>query len=232
MVRILQALSGLALIGATLLFGISARDHWRGDAHIGTLTTPTVIERFRQQGRRQDRIGGAQLPPLVQQAQILAAYLNPPASKPKASPHLTKENKAVVQAPEIRPVNTSPKFELHGISYRPAQPEASLALIWQPDTGRRWVKEGARLGHLTIVEINGDSVLYTDGTDTHTMALDLRQTEVQFAGGHRQRPRVQRSDESRPVVAHWAPVRRIRQIPARRAAQRGVTPADGELETP
>ncbi|UCD52922.1 MAG: hypothetical protein JSW27_09830 [Phycisphaerales bacterium] len=229
-VRILRILGVLALI-ATAAVSVLCLINGKRSADILALS---VIERFKQEGGRKDQ-SGAPLSPLVQQAQLLATYLNPPpAPKPKtaASPAEEKENRAVALAPEIKPANMSPKFKLHGISYRPSRPEDSMALIWEAGAGHRWVREGTQLGHVTIVEIDGDSVLYTDGTNTLAMALDLKQGDVLSASGRKQRRPARHSDESRPVVAHWAPVRRIRQIPSARAAQRGVVASDGEMETP
>jgi len=232
LVRTLQALSVLALVAATAISALCLLDQWRGDRYVADMPALSVVERFQQKGGRKDQ-SGVPLSPLVQQAQIFAAVLNPPpAPKPKSSPRPPREDKGRARAPEIKPVNTSPKFKLHGISYRPSKPEASLALIWEPGAGHRWVKEGTQLGHLTIVEIDGDSVLYTDGTNTHTMALDLKQAEVLLASGKKRKRTARRSGEAKPVVANWAPVRRIRQIPSTRAAKRGVVASDGGMETP
>jgi len=232
-VRILQALSVLALIAAAAISALSLRHAWHGDPYLADTDTLSVIERFKQEGGRSGSDNAAQRSPLVQQAQILAAVLNPPpAPEPKPSPRSVRPDKAVAQAAEIKPPNTAPKFKLHGISYRPSKPKDSMALIWEPDTGHRWVKEGTQLGHITVVEIAGDSVFYTDGTETHTMALDLKQAEVLAADNRKQKHSARRSHEPKPAVAHWSPVRRIRQIPSARAARRGVTASSSGTETP
>jgi hypothetical protein len=118
--------------------------------------------------------------PLVQAAKAFALYLNPPAkAKPTLAAAATKgapvspETKTAGMTPEVRPVASSPKFELQGISYHRSRPERSMALVWQPDTGRRWVRPGEQLGHLVIEQINSDAIVYRDGQLTQELALDL-----------------------------------------------------------
>jgi hypothetical protein len=232
-VRILQVSGVLALVGAVAVSALCVLNGWRGDSHIAGIAAPSAIERFKQAGGSNDRSRSAQLSPLVRQAQIFAAYLNPPpASKRKPSSRPIEKEAVVAQTPEVKPANPSAKFKLHGISYRPSRPEDSMALVWEPGTGHRWVKEGAQLGHITIVEINGDSVLCTDGTNTRAMALDLNQTGAVFADGRKKRTVRKQSNGSEHAVAHWSPVRRIRQIPPARAARRGVILSDGDMGTP
>jgi hypothetical protein len=227
MVRILHVASVLALIAASVVFALCVRNHQGEDQQIGEFLACSAAEKLNQSQRDHAKERREQLSPLVRQAQILAAYLNPPVSpKRERAARPEEETRVVAQSPEITPAATSPKFKLQGISYRPSKPKASMALIWEPDGRRRWVKEGTQLGHVTIVEINSDSVLYADGGDTQTMAVDIgHQVTPTFAGGHKEdRSSPTPMDHDKPAVARWAPVRHIRQIPpSRAAAKMGVS---------
>lgn len=230
-VRILHVLGCLALIAALVVLVLCVRRGHPND----DIIAPSAVERFRQAGRGDSRSEDEQLSPLVQEAQILAAYLNPPRSEPAAPPGPAQENKAVARTPEIKPANTSPKFKLHGISYRPSRPEDSMALVWQPDIGRRWVKEGAQLGHIVIVEISGDSVLCTDGTATRAMTLDLDRADTFHARNRAERPVAERTDETSRVIARRPPVRRVRHIPRTRTATQAAAVSqdmDADTENP
>ena len=89
-----------------------------------------------------------------------------------------------------------------------------------------------QVGHLVITEISSDSLVYSDGKGTHEMGLDLGQATTVFAQRSQDRAAPQQDEESTRIVSHWAPVRRIRQIPAARAAAKiGVKLQDASLET-
>ena len=221
MVRTLNILSVLALVSACALFALAIREIRHRDSHGVDIGVPSVVESFQQAGSDNTRDSGHQVSPLVQQAERFAAYLNPPRPPERNTTTRPREKgKTVAKASPVRPANTTPKFELHGISYRRSKPEQSMALIWQADTGRRWVRPGAQLGHIAIVEITGDSVFYSDGQGTKVMALDTSQTRATFARGLKEKPAPQQSEKPTHLVTRWAPVRRIRQIPAARVAAR------------
>jgi hypothetical protein len=172
-VRILQVSGVLALVGAVAVSALCVLNGWRGDSHSAGIAAPSAIEQFKQAGGRSEQNSGVQLSPLVQQAQIFAAYLNPPpAPKRKPSSRPTERKAVVAQTPEVKPPNPSAKFKLHGISYRPSRPEDSMALVWEPDAGHRWIKEGAQLGHILVVEISATEIAYRTGEQTHSMLVD------------------------------------------------------------
>ena len=54
----------------------------------------------------------------------------------------------------VKPPASTPKFELHGISYYRQKPDQSMALVLEPGGTRRWVHPGEQLGHLTIERID------------------------------------------------------------------------------
>ena len=220
MVRTLYALGILAWLLTGLVSVLCARNG-RSNAPFADAATPSIVERFQQsiKGRKAPNIRPTSS--LVRQAQLFALCIDPPAPpKPHPTPAAPKAERFVAQAPEVRPPSTSPKFELRGISYRPSRPEDSMALIWQADTGHRWVRQGAQLGHLVISEIKGDGVLYSDGNQTRQMALNVDQARTAVARKQEAEPVDKKPKRTAPVVAHWTPVRRIRQIPRARVAAR------------
>jgi hypothetical protein len=234
MVRILHILSVVALISAGGLLVLAARNVRRNDAHVADIAAPSVVTRFRQANRTNANKNRPQTSPLVRVAEAYAAYLNPPPPVKRDSKARPQEERSTTAVPvsQVRPANPTAKFKLHGISYRPAKPEQSMALIWEPDTGHRWVREGMQLGHIMITEISGDSLIYTDGKRVHEMALDLGQATTVFAQRSQDRAAPQQDERSTHIVSHWAPVRRIRQIPAARAAAKiGVKLQDASMET-
>lgn len=100
-------------------------------------------------------------PPLVKQADLFAAILNPPpdptlpATKlpPRLSPVATKP------AP-IGPV--SGNFDLLGTCYSD-DPKSSFAYIQMPDKTCRWAYVGDEIGRLKIKEIHKGSIVCFDG---------------------------------------------------------------------
>ncbi len=232
MVRTLYILSVLALLSAGLLSVLCAKNGPSNDPLVDT-TTLSIVERFRQSGDVEKTPDRDQTSSLVRQAQLLANYLDPPTSpKQRVAPVAPKAERVMAQVPEVKPPNTSPKFELRGISYRPSRPEDSMALVWQADTGHRWVRQGTQLGHLVIAEINGDGVLYSDGKQTLQMALNLGQPVTMVAQNRKDRSVEEKPKRTAPVVAHWTPVRRMRQIPrARVAARMGRQTQNANRET-
>ncbi len=240
MIKILQAISVLALGTAGLIFcrclGGAVRDE--------PAPAPSAVERFRQ-SRTGKNGEGEHLPPLLQEAQVLALYLDPPRAAPAASVPISKSEvatsplpvktaSAVTAAVPVRPPASAPKFELHGISYYRQKPEQSMALVLEPGGARRWVHPGEQLGHLTIERIDANSVLCRDGEQTHVVALAAEETRTKYAQSVKDNktpaalPQVPRKDpgpqvspqalqkESGPEVPPPAPG--IRQMPPSRVA--------------
>jgi hypothetical protein len=153
------------------------------------LASPSPCERrFQQpQSNLSEEAKETQVP-LIKAAKAFSLYLNPPA-KPTPAPrpgaatdaHASVETKMAAATPEVRPAVSSPQFQLQGISYHRSKPEMSMALVWQPDTGRRWVRQGTQLGHLVIEQISSDAIVYRDGQLTHELALKLDATSMAVA---------------------------------------------------
>jgi len=174
MVRIIRILSWLALGGAAMLLVLCVRHHKSADLSDMNRVDASVAEQFEQADAYDRKNLRESVFPLVRQAQIFAAYLNPPPPpERKNSPHPEGEaEKVAAQAPAIRPPSTSAKFKLRGISYRPSRPRESMALIWEADSGHRWVKEGTQLGYTTIVEISASEITYRMAEQVYTMLVD------------------------------------------------------------
>lgn len=227
MIRMLHAIGVLSLAAAALAVVLCVTDGRQDDSHMEQAAKPSAVERFKQAagGRVEDT--QATLSPLIQQAQAFALYLDPPV-------HAERTQRAVIHptlrrsgmsAPssEVRPVSVAARFELHGISYYRSDPRRSLALVCERDGKRRWVREGTQLGHTTIERINGDSIVYRDGAQTHVMAMAAAEVLRSYAQTT-SKPALRRTD--RPNQGKPAPpsVRGIRQMPPSRiAAKIGVS---------
>jgi len=131
------------------------------------LMSPSPLNEKLQKSLR-DAAAASEIPdtPLVKAAREFALCLNPPA-KPKPGAPATGKGIAVASAPQVQPAATSPKFALHGISYHRSKPAESMALVCEPDGGRRWVRQGAQLGHIVIEKIGSSSIVYHEGQESH-----------------------------------------------------------------
>ena len=224
MVRMLHLLSVLALVAAAGLLALCARGTRRDDPYTTVGAAPPIVERFKQAGRARAGNDRRQTPPLIQEAEAFAAYLNPSPQKRRDS-SLRREEKSTTSTPvsEIRPANTTPKFKLHGISYHRSRPEKSIALVRQPDGTCRWVRQGTRLGHVVIAQVNSDSISYRDGNQMHWMALNLSQVSGELVCNGENNSTPEASDTLDRARPRPAPVRSMRRIPSGRvSAKTGV----------
>jgi hypothetical protein len=135
------------------------------------------VQRFIDSAGERKGDGRGEVSPLVVQAQLLEACLNPPKPTAEKVPEAVAEAKREVAGavPAVRPAAASAKFKLHGTSYYPNQPERSMALISEAgyDAGEeRWVKEGTHLGHFVIHEIRKGMIVYRDGEQLREMAVE------------------------------------------------------------
>jgi hypothetical protein len=190
MVRIAQVISVLIFAAAGLLFAQEITVLVRDEPRAEPVTGPSATERFRQ-GRSGQSDESERQPPLIEQAQAFALYLNPPpppvasapAPRPAAAgmPTLVRSSRTVADASPVQPPASSPKFELYGISYYRAKPEQSMALVLEPDGRCHWVRPGDQLGHLTIERIDSTSLVCREGTQTHVVALAPMEAVAKYA---------------------------------------------------
>jgi hypothetical protein len=224
MIRLLHILSVLFLALAGLILALCLTNDAQQDSRFELLSSSSALQRFREisdENPQDDRVRES---PLVRQARALALYLNPPAPVKQIAkrPDLHDEG-GTTQTPRAKPASSAPKFELHGISYHRSRPERSMALVWEPAGGRRWVRQGTQFGHIVIEEITGDSIVYRDGRQKRQMALASAETLRRYARGHRPRSNRRQATKHRQTSAPPRFVRRIRQMPAARvAAKKGL----------
>ncbi|NQV36347.1 MAG: hypothetical protein HQ515_26880 [Phycisphaeraceae bacterium] len=106
--------------------------------------------------------------PLVIQAQIYAKLLNPPkparpvakSSISWAPPETKPATRALQSHVKVAPKKALPNFKVHATSVFARQPEKSMALISQPGQGMAWIRPGDTLGHLKVMQIRKDAVVY------------------------------------------------------------------------
>jgi len=230
MIRTIQTISILAILLAALLFISCLADGLRDDSCTEQVGTPSAIERFQQAGGNGASDSRNQVSPLVQQAQAFALYLNPPAvaapiiHKDQAFPPPAKDDSSVKRVMEVRPASSSPNFELHGISYYRSKPHESMALVCEPGGNRRWVRQGEQLGHLVIERIDGDSIVYREGAQTHVMALAPKEALAKLARASSSVPAPKQTDKPARTTPAPPPVRGIRQMPLARVAAKVSVP--------
>jgi hypothetical protein len=227
MILVLRILSVLTLTLAAGILTLTIQSRPRDAASIDGTEAPSALERFRQTRERNPDGNVPEVPPLIQQAEIFAAYLKPVAvpvaaakQTPATMPAPTKPTVATA-TPEVKPASSSPKFELHGISYYRQKPEQSMALVVEPGGARRWVRPGDQLGHLTVERIDCNSVVCRDGTQTQVVALAANEAITKYARsikstGAVSAPRQAQNKVQGPEVPPPAPG--IRQMPLSRVA--------------
>jgi hypothetical protein len=221
MVKTLHMFSILTLISAGFVFAVFIACGSRADPHAEQILASSVIERYRQAGGNGTQDDRHQTSPLVQQAQAFALYLNPPSPpKRNLTASLPEKQGIITPVPEVRPPSSSPKFELRGISYYRSRPAESMALVWEPGSGHRWVKQGTQLGHFFVEQVNSRSILYRDGQRTHEMALELGETLATFARSRNIKPASEPTERPQQTVPGPPPVRGVRQMPPARVAAR------------
>ncbi len=219
-IRVLQGVSVIALVTASAVLALclgrpSQREIRTGDAPL------TMAERFRQvlvpSGRQSSRDEDSAL---VKAAKGFALAINPPVPAQPSRDHPIPEKgtqniaRAVLSlAPEKSPA----KFELRGISYHRSHPDQSMALIWEPGAGSRWVRQGEQIGHVVIERIDAAAIQCKEGERAVAMGLAGPKGTVAVAKVHEKKstptPKATAAHDSvsRPLL-----VRGMRQIPLTR----------------
>jgi hypothetical protein len=179
----------------------------------------SISERFRRTSRHSKENEQRAASPLVRQAEGFALYLNPPALREQnPKPSLPEKKNIVKRMPDVRPVKLSPKFELHGISYYRSKPEESMALVWEPGSGYRWIKQGGKLGHFVVEQVKSTSIVYREGDRKHEMAFVPGQITTRLAQDHNNKPSPKQSDEPERLAPRSAPPRKDFRTPPTRVA--------------
>jgi hypothetical protein len=138
----------------------------KSDAKLeGMLKDPNVVDRFRKSSAGKTSSGADQVPVLVKQAQDFAKILRGPELA-VAKPAAQRGDKG-----PIRPVASSAKFTLVGLSYSAVRPEESFAYIRLDDNTVQWVRKDDEIGHMTIRDIRQGSIVCWDGSRESEMAV-------------------------------------------------------------
>jgi len=135
---------------------------------------PSVVEKFKQDKGTGKSQAKDDVSPLVKQARAFALYLNPPPkpARAKATPRTRSAPKRLTTARAPRPPST--RFELVSTCYSPTSPSLSRALIKEPGTGYRWVRESSVVGHSVIVGIGDGVVEVKDGASKRQVTIAKR----------------------------------------------------------
>jgi hypothetical protein len=168
--RITSVIAAIVAVGLTafpMFFGFSS------DEDIEQfLDSPSIIDQFRQSKGSRASKADADNSPLVAQAKGFAEYLNPaklpPAPRQPAGP--TPAGGAV-PIPVLPPPPPSAKFTVVATSVYESRPDMSLVLIDEPGKGRHWIRQGAKVEHLTIEQVKEGAVVVQGGGKTYELAV-------------------------------------------------------------
>ena len=132
------------------------------------LKTQGIDDKMQADSSGKKTIKADQETPLLKQAKAFALRINPPPPpepvvKPSAE---TPHPKAAITA----------KFKLIGTSYYADSEADSWALIDEVGKGVHWVKQGSKIGYLTIEKVGDGSVLINDNGKSYELTAE-RQTK-------------------------------------------------------
>ena len=176
--RVIGVVAGLSAVGLTALSIVKGIEP---DAEVEKiLASITALEQF--PNRRNKSAGQSQglaKSALVAEAQRYALIVSPPSSlpgTPRKGPYRSPPR------PEVRPQQVTAKFTLEGTCYNAEVPNASLAFIDEPGKGQHWVRQGDKLGHLTIEKILDGLVKLRDGQRLEELRVQRNPKVNLYAG--------------------------------------------------
>jgi hypothetical protein len=183
MLKTLRITSILAAVLAAGLFVCPAVFGFRSDKAVQEfLSLPGVVEKFRQTQGSKTKQSKDQVSPLVAQAEAFGKYLRPP--QPRKAKKVVKGPKPPPgQPPPPPPPRVSVKFKVIATSFYATQPELSLALIDEPGKGRNWIRQGSKLGHLTIEQIKDGVVVARGGKKVFEQPVEARPPQRSLLAG-------------------------------------------------
>lgn len=186
---IVVALLAVGLIALSVVHGIEL------DAGVEKILASTgVLEQFKsQQGKSASR---SQIPAkssLVAEAERYARIVNPRPAAPPAGVNPQSRTRPP-SGPKVRPVQSNAKFTLEATCYNAGDPDASLAFVDEPGKGQHWVRQGDRLGHLTVEEILDGLVKLRDGQRIEELRVQREPKISLYAGsGGKRKPKTRPS---------------------------------------
>ncbi len=83
----------------------------------------------------------------------------------------------------VRSTESKPKFVLAATSYYQTRPEKSMALVLEPGSGYRWVKQGERVGHFVVEIVEPGLIAYRNGDQLLEMAVNTDITAITPGAG-------------------------------------------------
>jgi len=178
MIKTLRITSIIAVIVAGILFVFPVLFGVRSDGQIKQLlSSPGVIERFKETAGTKIKETGSQVSPLVRQAEAFALVINPPPKPRPVAPA------SVVPTEPRPPAPVAPKFTLVATSVHQSNPDMSLAFIDEPGKGLHWVRRSGEVGHLVIEQIKDGVVVVRDGQRTFEVNYDQKPANVSLLEG-------------------------------------------------
>jgi len=136
------------------------------------LKNPGIAEQMQANYGGKKSMDNEQETPLVKQAKAFALRINPP---PPPEPV-----KSAPVAEPVRPQATvTAKFKLIGTSYHFGDEADSWALIDEVGKGLHWVRQGGKVGYLTIEKVGDGSVLIDDNGKRYELSAE-RQAKPDF----------------------------------------------------
>jgi len=178
------------------------------------LKEPGALELFRK--ARVAKTDKNETPPLVEQAELFAIYLDPPVEVKRPRPSIDRPRHE--PTPPEPKKDFSVKFDLIGLSYYSAHPERSLALIDEPGKGLVWVTQGSEVGHSVIEQIKEGVVVVQSGGNTHELTIKKDTQAAASAGADS----VDTETASRPAL-HRADARKNRRTPPGRVGRKDAS---------
>jgi hypothetical protein len=171
MIKTLRITSFLAaFIALGFFIFIAARGMAANENVENLLKLPGVAEQFQADSAGRSSADSEAETPLTKQAKAFALRINPPPPpepvRPKSLPNETPRPQVPVTA----------KFTLIGTSYHFGDETTSLALIDEVGKGLHWVKQGGKVGYLTIEKIGDGKVLINDNGRTYELTADREKT--------------------------------------------------------
>jgi hypothetical protein len=236
MIGAMKTLGIVALLAAGLVLSLCLIRICRDDSPLPTLRAPSVVERFQQSSPGHTEDSRFPSSPLVEQAQRFASYLNPAKAAARSVESLHANSSPVVgQTERATAVGTkaaaapgsafSLQCVLQGISYYRSDPGQSMALVYEPGSGRRWVRPGTQMGHFTIERIEADKIICREGTRTHVVAVVPSEVPTRSPGTSEKASNPQPSPGPLQVAPAPPPVRGLRQMPLARVTAKTGLPA-------
>jgi hypothetical protein len=134
------------------------------------LKAPGIAAQMQESSTGTKVVATDQETPLLKQSKAFALRINPPP--PPAPPPADVQSSSEPVRPKV---DVSAKFTLVGTSYYTGDEANSWALINEVGKGWHWVRQGEKIGHLTVEKIADGIVLIRDGKQTYDLTAERKQ---------------------------------------------------------